>query len=117
SGVFPPINGCRPMPSSRLTSCLLFMALLIPSAWFAWENRTMPQLGRGHDDAIYLTVSKSLAEGTGYRIQNLPGAPYETKYPPVIIWLLTLVWKIDPQFPGNLPIATALQWAMIPPFL
>lgn len=77
----------------------------------------MPQLGRGHDDAIYLTVAKSLAEGTGYRIQNLPGAPYETKYPPVIIWLLTLVWRFEPRFPANLAIATALQWAMIPPFL
>lgn len=105
------------MPSKRLTSCLLFLALLIPSAWFAWQNRDMPQLGRGHDDAIYLTVAKSLADGNGYRIQNLPGAPYETKYPPVIIWLLTLVWRIDPRFPANLHIATALQWAMIPPFL
>ena len=89
------------MPSKRLTSCLLFLALLIPSAWFAWQNRDMPQLGRGHDDAIYLTVAKSLVDGNGYRIQNLPGAPYETKYPPVGIWLLMLVWWINPEFPAN----------------
>lgn len=105
------------MRPPKFVACVLFLALLIPSAWFAWQNRDMPQLGRGHDDAIYLTVAKSLVDGNGYRIQNLPGAPYETKYPPVGIWLLMLVWWINPEFPANLPVATVLQWAMIPPFL
>ena len=105
------------MPTFNLRNVLLFLALLVPSAWFAWRNRSMPQLGRAHDDAIYLTVSKSLAKGTGYRVQNLPGAPVETKYPPVVIWLLAPMWWLNPHFPGNLPIASAIGWAIIPPFL
>jgi len=101
----------------RALALALFIALLIPSAWFAWTNRDMPQFGRAHDDAIYVVVAKSLADGHGYRIQSLPGAPYETKYPPLLVWLLALVWKIDPQFPENLSVATAIQWAAIPLFL
>jgi hypothetical protein len=96
---------------------LLFTMLLIPSAWFAWHNRYMPQFGQAHDDAIYYIASKSLADGQGYRIASLPQTPYETKYPPLLPWLLTIAWMVQPKFPENLAIATAIQWAMIPPFL
>ncbi len=101
----------------RAVALALFIVLLIPSAWFAWQNRDMPQFGRAHDDAIYFVAAKSLADGQGYRIQSLPGAPYETKYPPLLIWMLALAWKIDPQFPQNLSVVTALQWPAIPLFL
>lgn len=96
---------------------LLFTLLLVPSAWFAWQNRHMPQFGQAHDDAIYYIASKSLADGQGYRISSLPQTPYETKYPPLLPWLMTIPWLIQPGFPENLTIATAIQWAMIPPFL
>jgi len=36
----------------RVVALALFIALLIPSAWFAWRNRDMPQFGRAHDDAL-----------------------------------------------------------------
>lgn len=101
----------------RIVALAVFMLLLIPSAWFAWSNRDMPQFGRAHDDAIYYIAAKSLVEGHDYRIQSLPGAPYETKYPPVVPWLLTLAWLVNPRFPDNLAVATAIQWAAIPLFL
>ena len=101
----------------RALAIAAFIALLAPSMWFAWRNREMPQLGEAHDDAIYHIVSKALAEGKGYRIASLPDAPFETKYPPLLIWMLAAIWRLDPRFPENLKLVTALQWAMIPPFL
>ncbi len=103
--------------AKTITIALLFTVLLVPSAWFAWENRHMPQFGQAHDDAIYYIASKSLADGQGYRISSLPQTPYETKYPPLLPWLLAIAWMVQPRFPENLAIATAIQWAMIPPFL
>jgi hypothetical protein len=103
--------------AKTIAIALLFTLLLVPSAWFAWQNRYMPQFGQAHDDAIYFIASKSLTEGQGYRISSLPQAPYETKYPPLLPWLLTIAWIVQPRFPENLAIATAIQWAMIPPFL
>lgn len=110
-------DSIRVGPLRKIAAIVLFAVLLIPSARYAWRNRYMPQLGRGHDDAIQYTVAKSLAEGGGYRIPNLPEAPYETKYPPVLVWLLSIPWLLNPRFPGNLPIATALQWTILPLFL
>ena len=107
--------------STRITrtiaGALSFALLLVPSAWFAWQNRHMPQFGQAHDDAIYYIASKSLADGQGYRISSLPRTPYETKYPPLLPWLLSIAWMVQPKFPENLAVATAIQWAIIPPFL
>jgi hypothetical protein len=59
-------------------------------------------VGAFEDDAIYTVLAKSLAEGTGYRLINLPGAPNATHYPPAYPALLALLWKILPSFPDNL---------------
>ena len=40
--------------------------------------------------------------GDGYRIESLPGQPYQTKYPPLYPALLAGIWKLNPQFPANL---------------
>jgi len=103
--------------AKTIAIALLFTLLLVPSAWFAWQNRHMPQFGQAHDDAIYYIASKSLADGEGYRISSLPQTPFETKYPPLLPWLLSMAWFVQPRFPENLAIATMIQWAMIPPFL
>ena len=58
-------------------------------------------LGLFHDDAIYAAVAKSLAEGNGYHLVNLPGAPPQTKYPPGFSSLLALIWRVFPGFPEN----------------
>lgn len=95
----------------------LFLAALAPSAYLAWTLRTMPHLGFYHDDSIYWVSARSLAMGDGYRIQSLPGQPYQTKYPPLYPALLAGIWKLDPQFPANLPLATLFAWLMLPLFL
>ena len=62
-----------------------------------------PAAGTFHDDGVYLVTAKALAEGQGYRIISLPGDPAQTKYPILFPWLVSLVWRLDPSFPANLP--------------
>ena len=103
--------------SRKAASILAFAVIvltLVPSAWLAWRFRSMPQMGAYHDDAVYLESAKSLAEGHGYRLFSLPDTPYQTKYPPVFPFLMSLVWRLDPQFPENLSKLTALCWSMLP---
>ncbi len=77
----------------------------------------MAHLGFYHDDSIYWVSGRSLAMGDGYRIESLPGQPFQTKYPPLYPAVLAGIWKINPQFPANLPLATLFSWLMLPLFL
>src|SRR5207248_9770976 len=95
----------------------LFLLALAPSIYLAWQWRTMPHLGFYHDDGIYWVSAKSLAEGHGYRILSLPNQPLQTKYPPLFPALLALVWKVNPAFPANLPLATLFTWLILPVYL
>lgn len=46
------------------------------------------------DDAVYAVTGKALAEGDGYRLVNLPGAPPQTKYPILYPAILSLAWRL-----------------------
>jgi hypothetical protein len=94
----------------------LLMLALIPAGVLAWRARHFEHLGYFHDDGMYWIAGKSLAEGQGYRILSFPGTPYQTKYPPVLPLLVSLVWKAFPEFPANLPWAMLLAAAMLPAF-
>ncbi|KAB2964902.1 MAG: hypothetical protein F9K18_07170, partial [Thermoanaerobaculia bacterium] len=75
-------------------------------------------IGLFHDDGIYLATGKALAAGEGYRQIHLPGAPYQTKYPPLWPALLAVTWKVAPDFPANVLIFKALGialWALVLP--
>ena len=84
--------------------------MLVPSAWLAWHSRDAPHLGFFHDDSLFWVTARSLAGGGGYRIQSLPGEPYQTKYPPLYPLLLAAVGKLNPSFPENLPLAVLSSW-------
>jgi len=58
-------------------------------------------VGLFHDDGIYVSVARGLAEGHGYRLVDLPGDPLQTKYPFLYSGLLAVVWKVWPDFPAN----------------
>jgi hypothetical protein len=96
----------------NLVAAAIILLTLIPLARLAWNARDMPLLGGMSDDATYLAGAKSLAEGTGYRIMSLPDEPFQTKYPPLFPWLLSFIWRIDPHFPSNLPLAAGFAWIM-----
>ena len=75
-----------------------------------------PATGTFHDDGIYIVTARALAEGEGYRIISLPESPPQTKYPTLFPWLLSLVWRLAPSFPDNLPllrtvpVASTVAW-------
>ncbi len=95
-------------------AAVLAIAALVPAALLAWRARDVPHLGYFHDDSLYLASARSLAEGSGYRIPSLPGAPHQTKYPPLYPAALALAWRLRPEFPAGLPVALALTWAALP---
>jgi hypothetical protein len=101
----------------RLWPAALLILTLVPSAWLAWHWRAMPHLGFYHDDSIFWVSAKGLASGDGYRILSLPNQPYQTKYPPLYPALLSLVWRLNPNFPDNLPLAMFLAWLPLPLYL
>ena len=100
--------------TSKRLGALLWIAILLPSAAVAWRYRDMPHLGLLSDDGLYWVSAKSLAETSSYRILSFPGAPYQTKYPPLYPLLLSAIWRLDPHCPENLKWATALCWLFLP---
>ncbi len=103
--------------NSRWLGAGVIVAALLPSGYLAWQARDMPHLGQHHDDGIYWVTAKSLAQGTGYRIVSLPEQPYQTKWPPLYPLLLSCVWRVQPSFPANLPLALLLNWLFLPLFV
>ena len=101
-----PARGLRPVAVAGALALLLVVfavsvARLEPAARFGWY----------HDDTVYFASAQALAEGRGYLLPSLPGAPPQTKYPVLYSWLLSWVWRWQPAFPANLNLAVALTAA------
>jgi 4-amino-4-deoxy-L-arabinose transferase-like glycosyltransferase len=62
------------------------------------------------DAGDYVTLAKSLATTGEYRLISLPGEPYHTKYPILFPWILSLVWRLAPNFPSNI---VYMHWVVI----
>lgn len=81
-----------------VVAAILFLSMFGVSFAFC-----IPEVaGTFHDDAVYITISKSLAEGHGYRIVSFPGDPAQMKYPILYPLILATVWTALPKFPQNL---------------
>lgn len=93
------VSDLRPLRALDYRLALaLAVILLLVGGW-----RLVPRVsGVFHDDAIYVITAKALAEGDGYRLINLPGAPPQTKYPILFPAVLAVIWKVWPAFPDNL---------------
>ncbi len=59
-------------------------------------------VGTFHDDGVYLSTAKALAEGDGYRLISFPGEPWQTKYPILFPLVLSAIWLVYPKFPDNI---------------
>jgi hypothetical protein len=96
-----------------MRTAIVFLLLLIPSAHYAWITRDAPSFGKNHDDAILFSSAKSLATGQGFRVASLPEKPAQTKYPVLYPLYLSAVWRINPNFPDNLNLATFFSWPLL----
>jgi 4-amino-4-deoxy-L-arabinose transferase-like glycosyltransferase len=66
--------------------------------------------GLALDDGIYASTAKALACGQGYRLINLPGAPLQKRYPILYPLLLSIVWRLDPNFDSNVMV---MKWLSV----
>jgi hypothetical protein len=77
-----------------------FLVAALAFAVATWASRPYA-VGVFHDDGVYAILAKSLATGQGYRYLHLPGAPVATHYPPGYPLFLAMLWRLAPEFPGN----------------
>lgn len=83
-------------------SFLILVAVIIVSLGLYLANMSPRVVGTYHDDGIYVVTAKALATGQGYKIISLPEPLPQTKYPILYPFMLSLIWRVYPDFPGNL---------------
>ncbi|HKA19440.1 MAG TPA: hypothetical protein VKN18_14215 [Blastocatellia bacterium] len=95
------------MISTKHLITSLKLAVLFISFSLYVRMISIGRFGASYDDTIYVTAAKALATGEGYRIINLPHPIAQTLIPPFYPFLLSIIWRIHPQFPEN------LSWMML----
>src|SRR5262245_37444705 len=100
----------RRLQQNRIAAGLILIAIL--AAHFSGVLALNPAslFGLSQDDTLYFSSAQALAEGRGYVLPSLPGAPAATKYPILYPWLLSWVWRLNPNFPGNLVCGVTLTY-------
>ena len=76
-----------------VTALVMLVAMMTITTW---------PVGVMEDDGIYTVLARSLVNGEGFRLTNLPGSPNATHYPPGYPFVLSLLWRASPAFPGNI---------------
>ncbi len=78
----------------------------------SWAATSYP-VGVFHDDGVYVILAKALATGDGYRYLHLPDAPFATHYPPGYPLVLSVLWRLVPEFPRNTGVFLAANAAFL----
>jgi hypothetical protein len=94
-----------------------FLGIVALAAGPIWVSREQWHFGQSYDDQIYWILAKAIASGKGYRFLSLPGAPYAVKYPPLYPLYLSIAWRLNRSFPGNLATAAILHALLLPVFV
>src|ERR1700756_2610970 len=100
----------RHSPESRILPLIVLPLILAAHLFLLLRLHPTQLFGLQQDDALYFSSAKALAEGRGYILPSLPGAPAATKYPILYPWLLSRVWRANPNFPANLSLAFTLNY-------
>jgi len=101
-------SGSRLPYVSTKSKLLLISVLIIAAAVYLTLIRPY-SFGSYHDDGMYAVLAKSLASGQGYRVISLPSEPQQTKSPPLYPFLLSVIWRVLPNFPQNVPVLMFLS--------
>jgi hypothetical protein len=86
-------------------------AVLVLAALVVYVLRLNGAAGMIVDDAWYVMLAKSLAEGRGYKLISSAAEPILPLYPPGFPALLSIVVRISPDFPQNVPWLKAVSIA------
>jgi 4-amino-4-deoxy-L-arabinose transferase-like glycosyltransferase len=98
------------LPNSRRLPAIILPLILAAHLFLLLRLHPTQLFGLQQDDALYFSSAKALAESRGYILPSLPGAPAATKYPILYPWLLSWVWRANPNFPANLWLAFTLNY-------
>lgn len=66
-------------------------------------------IGLQVDDAWYVLLARALAEGRGYELISAPTPGLMPFYPPGFPFLLSLIYRVAPDFPSNVPLLKSLS--------
>ncbi len=96
---------------------LILLISVLPALVLQFTHLDLPQFGAYQDDGLLFINAKALSQGHGFRLTSLPGEPAQTKYQPLLPWLQTVIWKLNPRFPANLPAVALLQMVFFLAFI
>jgi hypothetical protein len=80
--------------------CLCLLILIAIGVYAA----TIDHTASWDDSFVYLVGAKALAEGHGYRLINIPPPAPTPTYPPLFSAMLSVLWRLAPEYPANLPL-------------
>ena len=83
---------------TRTVAAALILLLVALAIYVLRLNRAA---GLMVDDAWYMLLAKSLADGTGYSLISSAIEPILPLYPPGLPAMLSLIFRVSPDFPGN----------------
>ncbi|MCZ6492103.1 MAG: hypothetical protein O7A06_16425, partial [Acidobacteria bacterium] len=92
-------------PAASATLAVIFAC----SLWLIYRLDPVRLFGLYQDDTLFMGGALALAENRGHLIPSLPNTPVQTKYPVFYPWVLSFVWRWNPEFPSNLDQAVALS--------
>ena len=99
----------EPLPATGLAAAfrrnrglIIFGALAFLLALAVYVLRIDKVVGMFVDDAWYVLLAKALATGQGYTLINSPTPGIVPLYPPAFPAILSMIFRIAPDFPQNL---------------
>ena len=96
-------------PPRRVIVEAVVAGAAVVSLHLAFRLSALIAVGAFNDDGVYVALGRALAEGSGYRLIHLVGAPVAVKFPPGLPAVLALAWAATGSLPGVRAVIGVLQ--------